>query len=118
LQEASSDAKVILIGTGSELQHCVKARETLEAEGIPTRVVSMPSWLLFEKQSAEHKNSVLPKGTPKLSIEAGSTLAWPRYSDAQIGVDQFGLSAPGDQVMKEFGITAENVVEKAKTLLG
>jgi transketolase len=117
LQEASAEAKVILIGTGSELQHCVKARETLEAEGIPTRVVSMPSWFLFALQSEEYQRSVLPKCTPKVSAEAGSTLAWPRYSDAQVGIDRFGLSAPGDQVMKEFGITAEAVVEKAKGLL-
>ena len=111
------DAKVILIGTGSELQWCVKARETLEAEGIPTRVVSMPSWFLFALQSQEYQDSVLPKGTPKVSVEAGSTIAWPRYSDAQVGIDRFGLSAPGDLVMKEFGITAEAVVEKAKGLL-
>jgi len=113
----SPDAKVILIGTGSELQHCVKARETLEAEGISARVVSMPSWWLFALQSQEYQNSVLPKGTPKVSAEAGSTIAWPRYSDAQVGIDRFGLSGPGDAVMKEFGITAEAVVEKAKGLL-
>ena len=117
LQEASSDAKVILIGTGSELQHCVKARETLEAEGVPTRVVSMPSWWLFALQPKAYQDSVLPKATPKVSAEAGSTLAWPRYSDAQVGIDRFGLSAPGDQVMKEFGITPEAVVEKARGLL-
>ena len=113
----SPDAKVILIGTGSELQWCVKARETLEAEGVPARVVSMPSWWLFALQSKEYQESVLPKGTPKVSAEAGSTLAWPRYSDAQVGIDRFGLSGPGDAVMKEFGITAEAVVEKARELL-
>lgn len=117
LQEASSDPKIILIGTGSEVQHCVAAKEALEAEGIPTRVVSMPSWWLFALQPAEYQEQVLPKGTKKLSVEAGHTLAWPRYSDAQIGIDRFGLSAPGDQVMKEFGFTAENVVAKAKELL-
>ena len=114
----SPDAKVILIGTGSELQWCVKARETLEAEGIPARVVSMPSWWLFALQNQAYQDSVLPKGTPKVSCEAGSTIAWPRYSDAQVGIDRFGLSGPGDAVMKEFGITAEAVVEKAKGLLG
>ena len=113
----SPNPKVILIGTGSELQHCVKARETLEAEGIPARVVSMPSWWLFALQDQAYQDSVLPKSTPKVSAEAGSTLAWPRYSDAQVGIDRFGLSAPGDQVMAEFGINAEAVVEKAKGLL-
>lgn len=119
LQEASGGApKLILIGTGSEVQHCVAAKATLEAEGIPTRVVSLPSWFLFEKQDKAYRDSVLPKGVPTLSVEAGSTLAWPRYSDAQIGIDRFGLSGPGDQVMKEFGFTPENVVAKAKELLG
>jgi transketolase len=118
LQEASGGTpKLILIGTGSELQHAVAARETLEAEGVPTRVVSFPSWLLFAKQSPEYQASVLPKTVPTVSIEAGSTLAWPRYSHAQVGVDTFGHSAPGDLVMKEFGITAENLVKVAKELL-
>lgn len=118
LQEASGGSPdLILIGTGSEVQLCVAARETLESAGIPTRVVSMPSWHLFELQSADYRAVVLPKSVPTLSVEAGVTLAWPRYSDAQIGIDRFGLSAPGDQVMKEFGFTPENVVTKAKELL-
>ncbi len=117
LQEGSSEAKVIIIGTGSEVQIAVAAREQLEAAGVPTRVVSMPSWFLYDKQSADYKASVLPKGTPKVSVEAGITMAWPRYSDAQVGVDRFGMSAPGDQVLKELGITAEHVVEVAKSLL-
>ncbi len=117
LREASSAAKLILIGTGSEVQHCVAAHEALEAEGIPTRVVSMPSWFLFNKQSAEYQASVLPEGVKKLSVEAGSTLAWPRYSDKQIGIDRFGLSAPGDQVMKEFGFTPEHVAEVARGMV-
>ncbi len=114
LQEASGDPKVILIGTGSEVSVCVKARETLEAEGIPTRVVSMPSWLLFERQSKEYRDSVLPKNVKRVSVEAGVTMAWPRYADLQVGIDRFGLSAPGDEVLKEFGITPEHVVEVAK----
>jgi transketolase len=110
--------QLILIGTGSELQLCTGARDVLEAEGIGVRVVSMPSWYLFELQSPEYKSEVLPKGVPKLSVEAGSTMAWPRYSDAQVGIDRFGLSGPGDQVMKEFGFTVDNVVGHAKALLG
>ncbi len=118
LQEASTGRpKVILIGTGSEVQHCVAARETLESEGTPTRVVSMPSWHLFALQPLEYQREVLPGTVPKLSVEAGTTLAWPRYSDKQLGVDRFGLSAPGDQVMREFGFTPENVVRLAKELL-
>jgi transketolase len=119
LHEAKSGTpELILIGTGSEVQLCVSARETLEEAGIATRVVSMPSWFQFALQTKEYRQEVLPKSVPKLSVEAGVTLAWPRYSDAQIGVDRFGESAPGDQVMKEFGFTPENVVAKAKELLG
>jgi transketolase len=119
VQEATGGTpKLILIGTGSELQLVVAARTTLESEGIPTRVVSLPSWFLFEKQGKSYIHSILPKGIPTLSVEAGSTLAWPRYSDAQLGVDTFGLSGPGDAVMKEFGFTPENVVALAKQLLG
>ncbi|RYG47667.1 transketolase, partial [bacterium] len=117
LKDASAEPKVVLIGTGSEIQHCVKAQEALEAEGIPTRVVSLPSWFLFEKQDAAYKASVLPVGIPRVSIEAGSTLAWPRYAEVNLGIDTFGLSAPGDQVMKEFGMTPENLIETAKRLV-
>lgn len=109
--------KVILIGTGSEVQLCTGAREKLEAEGIPTAVVSMPSWFLFEQQSAEYKASVFPAGIKRVSVEAGCTLAWPRYSDAQVGVDRYGLSAPAKQIFPELGLTVEHVVEAAKGTL-
>ncbi|MEZ0324697.1 MAG: transketolase [Fimbriimonas sp.] len=115
LQEGSSKPEVILIGTGSEVSVCVKAKELLEADGITTRVVSMPSWLLFERQSVEYRQSVLPTGVRTVSVEAGSTMAWPRYAELQVGIDRFGLSAPGDQVLKEFGITPEHVAEVAKS---
>lgn len=114
LQEASGEAKVVLIGTGSEVMVCTKARELLEAEGIPTRVVSMPSWLLFERQCPEYRASVLPKGVKTISVEAGTTLAWPRYAGLNVGIDRFGLSAPGEQALKELGITPEHVVALAK----
>jgi transketolase len=118
LLEAEGGAPdVILLGTGSEVQHCVKAREVLAESGVRARVVSMPSWFLFEKQPAEYRASVLPKKVPTVSIEAGATLAWPKYAHACIGIDRFGLSAPGDTVMRELGITPERVVEVAKALL-
>ena len=117
-QEASTGTpQVILIGTGSEVGLCVGAKEKLEAEGIPTRVVSMPSWFLFEEQTPEYKQSVLPSGIKKVSVEAGSTLAWPRYSDAQVGIDRFGISAPAKQVFAELGLTVDHVVEVAKQTL-
>lgn len=117
LVEASSEAKVILVGTGSEVQWCFEAAKQLEAEGIPTRVVSMPSWFLFEKQSKEYRNSVLPKGVPTLAVEAGASFGWAKYSDEQVCIDQFGVSGPANVLFKEFGFTAENVAAKAKELL-
>ncbi len=92
----------------------------LAGEGIAARVVSMPSWRIFEEQSAEYKASVLPAGVPKLAIEAGATLGWWKYVGLDgdvIGVDRFGASAPGPKVMAEYGFTPENVVARAKGLL-
>lgn len=119
LKEASGGTpKVILVGTGSEVGLCVKARETLEAEGIPTRVVSLPSWFLFGQQKDDYRQSVLPKGTPTVSVEAAASFGWERYAQAHVALDRFGLSAPAEEVFKEFGFTPENVVTTAKTLLG
>jgi len=118
-KEATGDKpKLVLIGTGSELQLCIPVRETFEREGIPTRIVSMPSWYLFELQPDSYKKSVIDLTIPTVSIEAGSTLAWPRYSHAQVGVDRFGLSGPGDEVMVELGITSEHLEKVARKLLG
>lgn len=118
LAEASTgQPQVVLVGTGSEVQLCSQAKDKLEAQGIPTRVVSMPSWFLFEEQSKEYKSSVLPKSIKTVSVEAGCTLAWPRYSDAQIGIDRFGLSAPAKQVFAELSLTVDHVVEVALGLL-
>lgn len=108
----------ILIGTGSEVQHCVAAAKEL---GDGVRVVSMPSMELFDAQSADYKESVLPASCQKrISIEAGITLPWHKYVCAAkgkiLGIDRFGMSAPGDTVMKELGMTAEHVVQAAKSL--
>src|SRR5579863_8282056 len=118
--EDAPNPKVILIGTGSEVWPCVEAKKLLEAEGIPTRVVSMPSWEIFEEQSAEYKASVLPSGVKKLAVEAGSPLGWWKYVGQDgdvIGLDRFGASAPGPKVMAELGFTAENVAARAKKLV-
>ena len=122
LAEASGGKpRVILIGTGSELQLAVGGREKLEAEGIPTRVVSMPCWAFFDRQPAAYRDEVLPRDVAaRLSIEAGVTLGWQKYvgdRGGSIGVDRFGASAPGDVVMKKLGFTVEHVVERAKGLL-
>jgi len=109
--------ELILMGTGSELQHALKAAESL---GAGTRVVSMPCFEHFEKQSAEYKESVLPKSCRKrVSIEAGISDPWFRYvglDGKAVAIDRFGLSAPGNKVMEVLGMTAEKVVETAKSL--
>ena len=113
---------LILIGTGSEVSLCVEAAKELRATGTKVRVVSMPSWELFDAQDEAYRESVLPKAvTKRLAVEAGITMGWCRYVGGEgdvIGVDRFGASAPGGLVMEKFGFTVENVVSRAKALLG
>ncbi|MBL1175014.1 transketolase [Pantanalinema sp. GBBB05] len=111
---------LILIGTGTEVGLCVKAAEQLAGEGKKVRVVSMPSWELFEAQDAAYKESVLPKAvTKRLAVEAGISMGWCKYvgsEGASISVDRFGASAPGGVCMEKFGFTVDNVVAKANAL--
>jgi transketolase len=113
---------VILMGTGSEVHLCVEAYEKLKAEGIKARVVSMPSWDLFEKQDAAYKESVFPAAvTARVSVEMAATLGWDRYvgpKGKMIGMHSFGASAPLKDVLKKFGFLTENVVAAAKQVLG
>ncbi|MEK4258470.1 transketolase [Paenibacillus sp. FSL L8-0499] len=110
-----------LIATGSEVQLAVKAQAALAEEGIDVRVISLPSWDLFEKQDKEYRDSViLPGVKARLAIEMAQTFGWERYTGDQgdiLGITTFGASAPGDRVMKEYGFTVENVVSRVKTLL-
>jgi transketolase len=118
--EDAPKPKVILIATGSEVSLCVEAAKKLSDEGTGARVVSFPSWKIFEEQSAAYKESVLPAGVPKLAVEAGSPLGWWKYVGQEgdvIGLERFGASAPGPKVMAELGFTADNVVAHAKKLL-
>jgi transketolase len=113
----SADGKpeVILVGTGSEVGLCVGAYETLTAQGIKARVVSMPSWELFEQQSQEYQDSVLPPTVKaRVSVEQGSTMGWHRYTSAHIGMKTFGASAPLKELQKKFGFTPDAVVAAAK----
>ena len=109
---------MILIGTGSEVALCVEAYETLKQEGIAARVVSMPSWELFEQQDQAYRDSVLPPDvTARVSVEAGSVIGWDRYvgtRGARIGMHTFGASAPIKDLMKKFGFTPEKVLAAAK----
>ena len=112
--------QVILIGTGSEVWPAVDAAKLLAAEGIAARVVSFPSWKIFEEQTSEYKARVLPAGVPKIAVEAGATLGWWKYVGQDgdvVGIDHFGASAPGPKVMSEFGFTGENVAARAKLRL-
>jgi len=118
--EDVANPQVILIGTGSEVWTAVDAAKLLTGEGIAARVVSFPSWRIFEEQSAEYKASVVPLNVPKLSVEAGATLGWWKYvgqNGGVVGIDRFGASAPGPKVLVEYGFTGENVAARAKALL-
>ena len=114
--------ELILIGTGSEVSLCVEAYEQLIAAGIRARVVSMPCWELFDEQDEAYRQSVLPSAvTARIAVETGVQQGWEKYlgpGGIFIGMTGYGASAPGNVLAKHFGFTTENVVAKAKTLLG
>jgi transketolase len=120
--DGDGDPDLILIATGSDVALAVKAHEQLAADGVRSRVVSLPSWFLFEQQDSEYRESVLPSAvTARISIEEASTLGWDRYVGPQgetIGMHTFGSSAPLKDVLGKFGFTPEKVVETAHALLG
>lgn len=119
LQDAA-DAKVVLIATGSEIELAVKSAAALAQQGIPARVVSMPSTDVFDRQDAAYKQSVLGKGLPRVAIEAGVTDFWYKYvglEGAVVGIDSFGESAPAPVLFNYFGFTVDNVVAKVKACL-
>lgn len=118
LVEADGDPALVLVATGSEVHLCVEAAGRLAAEGTPVRVVSMPSWDLFEAQDESYRASVLPAGVPTLAVEAGVSFGWDRYAQATISIDRFGASAPGELVLEKLGFTADNVVARGRELLG
>lgn len=114
--------EVILIGSGSEVGLCIEAYEQLKNDGIKTRVVSMPSWELFEQQTEEYRESVLPASvTARISVEQASTFGWSRYTGLgghRVGMKTFGASAPLKELQKKFGFLPESVVAEAKRLVG
>ena len=122
LDDDTGTPDVILMGSGSEVQHALSAAHTLRDEdGLSVRVVSLPSWALFAKQPASYQKEVLPpEVTARVAIEAGSTHGWAEYvglHGAAIGIDRFGASAPGGTNMEQFGFTAENVVTTAREVM-
>jgi len=121
LSDSEGTPDVILIASGSEVHLILKAQEELKKDHINARVVSMPSWNLFDKQSNEYKERVLPRSIRKrLAVEAGSPVGWMKYTtdDGEvIGIDRFGESAPAEEIMNEYGFTVENVVKTTKSLI-
>ncbi|MEH2005015.1 transketolase [Nostoc sp.] len=120
--DSQGTPEIILIGTGSELSLAVSAAEKLTAEGKKVRVVSLPSWELFQAQDAAYRESVLPKAvTKRLSVEAASSFGWHKYVGTEgdcVSIDRFGASAPGNVCLEKFGFSVDNVFAKAKQLLG
>jgi transketolase len=121
LSDCEGEPQVILMASGSEVHLVLQAQEKLKEQSINARVVSFPSWELFEVQSAEYKEKVLPKNVrARLAVEAGSPLGWCKFvtDDGDVlGITKFGESAPGEEVLSEYGFTVDNVVAKAKALL-
>ena len=112
------EPEIILIASGSEVSLVYEAAQKLHEEGRGVRVVSFPSWAIFERQDEAYRDSVLPKNiTARLAVEAGATLGWERYAKSMIGIDHYGASAPYKVIFEKFGFTVENVVAKAKELL-
>jgi transketolase len=123
LSDDDGPPDAILMASGSEVQHIVAAADTLRSDdGLNIRVVSMPSWALFDKQPDAYQQAVLPPDvTARLAIEAGRSQGWERYvglGGRIIGIDRFGASAPGAVNMKKFGFTAEDVVDEVRAMLG
>ena len=117
LVDPDEQPKLVLIGTGSEVAVCLGAAKELTAAGVATRVVSMPSWELFEEQDEAYRDAVLAGDVPKLAVEAAASYGWERWADESVSIDRFGASAPGKIVLENLGFTAENVAARARALV-
>jgi transketolase len=122
LADAEGSPDVVFVATGSEVELAVNAKHLLAEHGVQARVVSLPCWELFDAQDAAYREQVLgPEGTPRVSVEAGTTLGWCKYTGARganVGIDTFGASGPGSDVLAHFGFTTERVAATALRLLG
>ncbi|MCW3001580.1 MAG: tkt [Conexibacter sp.] len=116
--DATQEARVTLVGTGAEVHTAIEAQKLLAESGIGARVVSMPSWELFAEQDDAYRDEILPATMPRVSVEAAITMGWERWVDRAIGIDRFGASAPGAEVLEKLGITGGHVAQVAKDLLG
>jgi transketolase len=117
IREAEADERAAIVATGSEVWVAIAAAEQLESDGIGTRVVSMPSWELFDRQDDDYREEVLPPELPSVSIEAGIAMGWSKYVDASVSIERFGASAPGAEVLEKLGITPDAAASKVRELL-
>jgi transketolase len=120
LRAAAAERRVVLIATGSEVHVALETADALEAQGIGADIVSMPCWSLFDAQDAAYRADLLPEGVLRVSIEAGTTFGWERYTGERglrIGIDRFGASAPAEDLFKRFGFTAEAIAPKVLAAL-
>ena len=120
ISEAKGNADAIIIATGSEVNLAIKAQAELQSAGTSVRVVSMPSTNVFDRQDQAYKDSILTPGTKRIAVEAGVTDFWRKYVGLEggvVGIDTFGESAPGGDVMKHFGFTVENIVKTVKNIV-
>jgi transketolase len=117
VQTPNDDLDLILIGTGSEVSVCLDAKPMLESDGLRVRVVSMPSWTLFEALDDDAQDDVLPADVPTLAVEAAASFGWDRFADDSVSIDRFGESAPGKIALEKLGFTATNVADRARRLL-
>jgi transketolase len=113
---ADGEPRLVIVATGSEVALAIAAARQLGADGIATRVVSLPSWDRLARQDKSFREELFPPGVPVLSIEAATTLGWERFADDSIGIDRFGASAPGDVVLDKLGINVNHVVERGRAL--
>jgi len=120
IEQGGASPALQIVATGAELWLALKTAQQLATEGIATRVVSMPSWRIFEEQSEEYKAQIFPEDLPKLAVEAGATLGWWKYVGRDgdvVGIDRFGASAPGPQALEHLGFSVENVADRARKLV-
>jgi transketolase len=119
LDDCDGTPQLILIATGSEVHLALEAKAKID---VPTRIVSIPSWEIFEEQTQEYRDSVLPPDVKaRLAVEAGSTLGWWRWVGSEggvVGIDRFGCSAPAKVAFEEYGFTAGKIADRAKSLIG
>ena len=117
LLDTDEEPDVVLLGTGSEVAVCIDAAALLAEDGVAARVVSMPSWDLFELQDDDYQEDVLPPDIPTLAVEAGASFGWDRWADDSVSIDRFGASAPGEVALERLGYTGENVARRAVALI-